>query len=211
MRSNKQLNLAADQHRKQKRRGKLIIIYGINNLGKTTQAKLLVNKLKANDWPAEYLKYPIYNLAPSGAILNNYLRQGNTYNLTPREAQIIFAFNRSQYEPVLKEKLAGGINIVAEDYTGTGLAWGLGAGVNEQFLKNINSHLLKEDLAILLDGQRFTKAVENGHKHEANAELNKRVRAAHLKLGKEYGWIKINANLTIEEVHQQIWSVVLKN
>jgi thymidylate kinase len=191
------------------RPGKLIVIYGVNNLGKTTQAKLLVKKLRASGRQAEYLKYPIYNLNPSGALLNNYLRQGNTYNLTPREAQIIFAFNRGQYEPILQEKLASGANIVAEDYIGTGLAWGLGAGIDEQFLEEINSHLLKEDLAILLDGQRFTEAIESGHKHETDAKLNERVRAAHLKLGRKYGWVKIRANLKIEQVHEQIWQEVL--
>ena len=42
--------------------GKFIVIYGVNNLGKTTQANMLVQKLKASGLKAEYLKYPIYDL-----------------------------------------------------------------------------------------------------------------------------------------------------
>src|SRR3989338_7485375 len=105
-------------------RGKFIVFYGINNLGKTTQAKILVDKLKLHGLKAEYLKYPVYDIAPSGPILNNYLRQNNFYNLSAREIQIIYAFNRLQFEKTLVEKVAQGINIVAEDYTGTGLTWG---------------------------------------------------------------------------------------
>ncbi len=191
-------------------KGKFIVLYGINNLGKTTQAKRLVAQLNFCGLKAEYLKYPIYDLIPSGVILNGYLRQGNQHNLTPKEAQIIYAFNRTQYEKTLLDKLANGINIIAEDYTGTGIAWGLGTGVDEQFLKYINSHLLKEDMAFLFDGERFRQAAENNHRHETDDELTEKVRLAHLKLGWENNWIKINANLKIEQIHQYIWNHLLK-
>ncbi|MHB8904210.1 MAG: nucleoside/nucleotide kinase family protein, partial [Patescibacteria group bacterium] len=144
--------------------GKLIVLYGINNLGKSTQAKLLVERLKANGYKAEYLKYPIYDLNPSGVILNDYLRNGNSYELSAKEAQIIYALNRTQYQAELIDKLRAGINIIAEDYRGTGIAWGLGAGVDENFLKKINSHLVPEDLVFLFDGDRFRQAIENNHK-----------------------------------------------
>lgn len=192
------------------RKGKFIVLYGINNLGKTTQAKKLVDRLNLAGFNAEYLKYPIYGLRPSGELLNGYLREGNPYNLSPREAQIIYAVNRTQYEKELEEKLESGVNIIAEDYTGTGLAWGIGAGAGEQFLKNINCHLLKEDLAFLFDGERFKDAAESGHRHENNEELLGKVRQAHLKLGQEYGWFKINANQPIEQIHNQLWQEVTK-
>lgn len=190
--------------------GKFIVLYGINNLGKTTQAKILVDKLKLHGLKAEYLKYPIYDLAPSGAILNNYLRQNNFYNLTPREIQIIYAFNRAQYEKNLLEKLSRGINLVAEDYTGTGLAWGLAAGLDENFLKLINSNLLKEDLAFLFDGERFLKSIEYNNQHETNYQLISRARIAHLRLGYEFGWVIINANQSSKQIHEKIWNRVLK-
>lgn len=190
--------------------GKFIVLYGINNLGKSTQAKILVDKLRLHGLRAEYVKYPIYGLTPSGEILNDYLRGGNFYNLTPREVQIIYAFNRAQFNETLKSKLAEGINIIAEDYIGTGLAWGLASGLAENFLKLINSSLLKEDLAFLFDGERFLKSVEYNHQHEANYELIAKARIAHLRLGYELGWTIINANQKIREIHDKIWNQVLK-
>lgn len=171
---------------------------------------MLVHKLITRGIRAEYLKYPIYDLTPSGVVLNNYLRGGNYFNLSPREAQIFYAKNRTQYEKELIKKLEAGINIIAEDYTGTGLAWGIGGGVNEMFLKYINSHLLKEDLAFLFDGERFEHSTEKGHRHETDNELINKVRKIHLKLGEQFGWKKINANLTVEEIHERLWHEVIK-
>ncbi len=192
------------------KRGKLIVFYGTNNLGKSTQAHILIDKLNKLGIPAQYLKYPIYNLVPSGIILNKYLREGNPHNLSAREAQIIYALNRTQFQEKLEEYLNQGINIIAEDYTGTGLAWGVGAGIEENFLTEINSHLLKEDVAILFDGERFKEAVEKNHKHEEDEGFSQKVRQIHLDLGKKNNWQKINANLSIEEISQIIEERVMK-
>ncbi len=189
-------------------KGKFIVLYGINNLGKTTQAEMLVDRLNSIGQKTEYLKYPIYNLSPTGKLLNDYLREGNPYNLSAREAQIIYTNNRIQYEKELIEKLNSGINIVAEDYTGTGIAWGISSGVNEEFLKFINSKLLKEDISLLLDGERFREAEEANHKHESNNDLINKVRQVHLNLAEEYGWIKINGNDTIDHIHNELWRYV---
>jgi len=188
--------------------GTFIVLYGINNLGKSTQANLLVERMNKEGLRAEYLKYPIYDLEPSGPLINAYLREGNPQDLSPEDAQTLYTENRTQYEPTLKEKLASGINIVAEDYVGTGLAWGIGAGVEEVFMKNMNKHLHTEDLAFLFEGNRFVDATETDHKHETNEALLAKVSTAHKKLGAEYDWIPVNANQTIEEIHEFLWKTV---
>lgn len=189
-------------------KGTFIVLYGINNLGKSTQAQMLVDRLNAEGHTAEYLKYPVYDLKPSGPMINAYLREGNPHNLSPREVQLMYVWNREHYEPILKQKLADGITIVCEDYVGTGLCWGIGTGVDETFMKYINAHLLTEDIAFLFDGERFTEATEQTHKHETNNELMQTVRDVHTRLGTEYNWIPIEANKTKEEIHTDIWSHV---
>ena len=186
----------------------IITIYGINNLGKSTQVKILVDKLK-NHGMACSLKYPIYDLEPSGPMIWKYLRDGNPFNLNPREAQILYTFNRLHFEARLqKEYLFKHDFVVLEDYTGTGLAWGIGAGVDKKFLLKINQELLKEDLAILLDGERFLEGKEIGHKHETDDELTEKVRQTHLELAKEFGWRSVNANQTKKQVSDQIYKIV---
>lgn len=192
------------------KKGKFIVLYGVNNLGKTTQAKLLVKALRESGHRAEYVKYPIYALEPAGKLINDYLRQGNPYNFSPRELQLLHFIDRIKFEGQLKEKLEKGINIVAEDYFGTGMAWGIGGGVEPGLLKYLYDFIYHEDIAILFDGERFLESVEKNHRHENDNETMKRVRRAHLALGREYGWQKVDANLSIEELHSVIWNNVKK-
>ncbi len=191
-------------------RGKLIVLYGVNNLGKTTQAKLLVEKLNSTGHRAKYLKYPVYDLAPSGPMINSYLREGNPQKLSHREAQMLYAMNRAQYESKLKEDLEQGFDIVAEDYWGTGVAWGVGAGVDQKFLLELNDHFLKEDLALLLVGIRIVPSFEDNHLHEQDEAFTNKVNQVHQDLGQQFGWKMIDAIGSIEEVRGRIWAIVEK-
>ncbi len=190
------------------RNGKLIVLYGINNLGKTTQAKLLVDHILTFGEHALYLKYPLYELEPTGPMINEYLRERNPLKLSPREFQVLQVLNRTQYQPILQKCLGGGTHVVAEDYIGTGIAWGVGAGVDEAFLFRLNSHLLKDDIAFLFDGERFIDGKEPIHTHEDDDELTERVRTVHLALAEKLGWHIIHANESVEVIHDQIWNVV---
>jgi thymidylate kinase len=191
-------------------KGKFIVLYGINNLGKSTQAKLLVENLQAQGHQAVYMKYPVYDLAPSGHLLNEYLREGNPHQLSSREAQLIYAMNRYQYEPNLKNLLDSGVTVIAEDYKGTGIAWGMGGGVDKHFLMTVNSNLLEEDLAFLFQGERFTEGIEDNHKHEQDNELTQTVQKAHQELAGNFGWIHIDANRDKETIQQELLTQILK-
>jgi len=187
----------------------LITLYGINNIGKTTQALRLVEHLKAEGFDAVYRKYPVYEVAPSGVFLDKFLRSGKAQDISEEELQMWFTLNRYQFEPTLKDWLASGKIVVAEDYTGTGIAWGTVKGADTAWLKRINSYLVKEDLAILLDGERHLSAKEIGHLHEDNDALMKRSRQIHLELAEAYDWIKIPVFGSKEETENLIWQTVL--
>lgn len=189
-------------------KGKLIVLYGINNLGKTTQAIFLVKRLIALGRKAKYLKYPLYGVLPSGLRINTYLREGNPEKLDAKSAQVLYAENRRQYEPDLLKDLEAGYDIVAEDYCGTGVAWGMGAGVDKNFLIELNKDFLREDLAILLHGKRFMSGKEDNHLHETNDELTNRVEKIHLRLAIEFGWKTVDANRSQQEVAEDIWKQV---
>lgn len=187
-------------------RGKFIVIYGANNLGKSTQARLLAEKLNQRKILAQGLKYPIYNLAPTGPRLNAILREKKE-SVEPEELQSIFAQNRKDYEPALMAALYSGVWVVAEDYVGTGIAWGETYGVPKDVLEKMNAGLLKENLAILLDGNRFTSGKEREHLHEQGG-LWERSKEVHLRLAQEYGWLIVDANEPEEKVGEIIWNMV---
>lgn len=189
--------------------GKLTALYGVNNLGKTTQAKLLVENLKNKGIPAIYKKYAVYDLAPSGPLLNEYLRNGNPHGLTPREFQMLQVLNRTQNESWIKNFINSGIWVITEDYVGTGIAWGAGAGVDMQFLENLNSHLLQPHHSFLFYGKRFLSSIEKNHKHENDDELIREVADFHDLIADKYHWEKIWANDSIEFIAGELIRKVL--
>jgi len=190
--------------------GLFIVIYGINNLGKSTQAEMLVDSLTKAGLTAEYIKYPIYDLKPTGPKINEILRGGHKQMISEIKFQTLYAQNRLDFQAQLCKKISDGINIVAEDYVGTGLAWGWSKGANLDELIKINRGLLVPDVAILLDGERFLQAQEKMHQHESNQALMTDSRKKHLKLAARFGWQVINANQEPKDVQQEILAVIEK-
>lgn len=171
-----------------------IVLYGAPNLGKTVQAKMLAEKFGAH-----YIKYPVYDLAPTGPAINAILRQG--VPATPLELQTMYAQNRRDYEPTLREILQVK-PVVGEAYIKTGIANGLLEEVPRELLDEINKDLLIEDHGILLDGERFVSGIEREHRFEMGDW--ERTREIHRELAAEFGWDIVDANRSIEAVHNSI-------
>jgi len=188
--------------------GIFIVLYGINNLGKSTQAQLLVDSLNQAGLKAEYLKYPIYDLKPTGPKINAILRNTDKQPISEEEFQTLYTKNRFDFQPQLCKMLTEGVTVVAEDYIGTGLAWGASKGADLEKLIEANRGLVKPDVEILLDGERFLEAREDVHRHESNKELMEQCRDCHLQLAARFGWEIIDANQSIEEVQADILKVI---
>ena len=189
--------------------GKFITLYGTNNIGKSTHAKRVVEHLNGIGKKAEYVKYPHYDCEKSGEFLNTILRGGNQ-TISEKELQMWFVINRYQFEPKLKQMIEEGTWVVAEDYTGTGIAWGVTKGIDIRWMECVNDGLLKEDLAILIDGERVQKSTEHGHIHEQNDDLMQKCRQTHLMLGQRYGWHKVALQPEKDETEELIWKIVEK-
>ncbi len=183
------------------------MVYGSNNLGKSVQTGLLAEYLRGRGLEVAQLKYPIYD-SETGRIIDDALRHRIKYSDLPDEyLQWLFAENRRWYEPQLIQTLESGCWVVAEDYTGTGKAWGLTKGVKREHLERVNQGLMEPDWAVLLDApKRFGNGIERGHRHEdAGDELWLRNRGIHLELAAEYGWEVIaDADRSVGVVHQEI-------
>lgn len=183
---------------------KFTVIYGANNLGKSEQVFRLTQNLVRRFIPVERIKYPIYDLEPTGRLINSVVREG--IPMEPIKLQKLYAQNRRDFEPTIKGIISNGTHIVAEDYIGTGVAWGLTEGVSLEILEEINKDLLEPDICILLDGERFTSGIERGHRFEGGKwEL---AREKHLFLAERYGWEIVNANQSKEKVAEDIWKIV---
>lgn len=192
--------------------GKFVVIYGSNNLGKSSQFDLLEGMWREIGRPYVRIKYPIYD-SPTGKLINRVIRPvpGEKILMTESKLQALFAENRRQYEPTLCQLLSQG-DVLAEDYVGTGLAWGLTRGVERAKLDEYNCGLRRPDIEILLDGKRFTAGIEREHRNEAaGQEMWERNRQKHRELAAEFGWEVVCANGTPEEVHARIREIILSH
>ena len=112
------------------------------------------------------------------------------------------------FQPQLETLLQEGKIVVAEDYSGTGIAWGTAKGLDLSWIEKLNQDLLREDLAVLLQGKRHLKARETQHLHERDDQLVIKVDAVLAKLAQKYGWTIIRTDESIAETAESIWQAV---
>lgn len=192
-------------------RGKLINIQGINNLGKTLQVGLLKERANSLGYSCETIKYPVYDLEPTGPRITLATKKGNPEGLTAKDLQLLNGKNKHDYEVILLQLLEESDLVIAEMYRGTSVAFGIGEDLEKTFLESLEEDLIKEDLTILFDGERFMEAKEVGHRFEdSNDDRLSRIRQIHLDLAKERGWNVVNANQPIEVVTDELWGLIKK-
>lgn len=189
-------------------KGLFIAVYGVNNIGKSTHCRILSERLKREGYDVVSLKFPIYDLEPTGTTLNGILRGQEGQQIPEAELQTLFTQNRKDFEPQLRKYLEEGKIVIAEDYTGTGIAWGMAKGLSLEFMENLNRGLLKEDFSILMAGYRDPRATEKHHIHEQNTELLSSVSKIFIQLGERYGWRKIELQQNIPDTAGLIWDAV---
>jgi len=193
--------------------GKLIVLHGVNRSGKTTQSGLLVERIKQHKKNVVFIKYPIYDFEPTGPWINEYFREGNPYQFSPREMQLLNVINRRDSNTrFLMRHLFNGTHVVAESYASGGIVWGMAEGIDRKFLEKLNtgSYVYRPNLEILLHGDPFTNGKEDGHKHEEKAELQQKVKDIYFKYALEHQWpiIEINPSRTKEDIHEEVWDIV---
>ncbi len=190
------------------KKGLFIAVYGVNNIGKSTHCRILSERLKREGYDVISLKYPIYDLHPTGTELNRILRGEGAQNISEEDLQTLFTQNRKDFEPQLRKYLEEGKIVLAEDYTGTGIAWGMAKGLSLEFMEKLNEGLLREDLSLLITGHRDVRATEKHHIHEQNNVLLSSVSKILVQLAERNRWKIIDLQKTIPETAALIWRTV---
>lgn len=187
-----------------------IALYGINNIGKSTQVSRLAKKLEEDGKTVKVLKFPIYDLEPTGPQINHFLRNAAADEISGESFQMLYIQNRLDFEPQLLELLDAYDVVLAEDYIGTGMAWGMTQGIPYSWIqaKNMQFPQKKPDLEILLDGERFLEGKEEQHRNEGDDEAIATTRRNFLWLANRHKWPVVNAEQSKESVTDDLWDLV---
>jgi len=192
------------------RRGFFVCVEGLDGCGKTTQAKMLVKTLGKMGYKVVYTAEPTNGKI--GRFIKRYCLHGARRVAIIVEA-LLFAADR--YEHVEKEvrpALESGEIVVSDRYVYSSLAYQGAAGLSLDWIRSINQHAIKPDLAIYLDVEPETVVQRLKPKKSVmeNLETQRKVREVYMKLVAGGELIKVDGSLSKEKVAEEVLSLVLE-
>ena len=189
-------------------RGLLFVLEGIDQSGKRTQTLLLTQRISSLGHKVRSISFPIYD-TPIGAEIKASLEGKRSY--PPQVKHLLLSANRWEVKLEMENLLEEGWIIIANRYTPSNIAYGLASGIDEDWLMSLDRGLPKPDLVIIIDippQVSLARKVEDRDMHERDLSYLSRVRENYLMLAKRFGWIVVDGDRDISQVHEEIWDRV---
>ncbi len=100
------------------KKGKFIVVDGIDGSGKNTQTKAIVEKLKENNQKVEVIDFPQYDNNFFGKLISQYLagELGSGAEVSPYIASVLYAADRFESSKKIKKWLDSGFIVIADRY-----------------------------------------------------------------------------------------------
>lgn len=200
-------------------RGRFVVFEGPEGAGKSTQLRLLEDRLRGLG------RDPLFTREPGGTPAGEAIRD---VVLDPRlrvdalTEFLLYSAARAQHvAEVIAPTLAAGRDVVSDRYTAASVAYqGHGRGLDLDLVDDLNRRVtdgLTPDLTVLLDVEpglgldRASARSESDRLEAAGLEFHRRVRAGFLALAdRQIGgrWVTIDASLGPDDVAAAVWSAV---
>ena len=188
-------------------RGVFICVEGLDGCGKTTQAKLLVRRLSR--------KYDaVYTAEPSrgriGTLIRKHYLHGAKRGSSVVEA-LLFAADRFEHvENEILPRLRIGKIVISDRYVYSSLAYQGAAGLDLEWIQELNKHAARPDLAIFIDVAPETVVQRLKPKRSVmeDLETQRKVRDFYVKFVEKGDLVEIDGNGSKKEVAESISSLV---
>lgn len=202
--------------------GKFIVIEGQGFTGKTTQTKLLAQKLKEKGIKAIDTREP--GGVPEAEKIREDLLNKRAQNVftVEDEVKLFYAAREAFLKELVRPALEEGIWVVSSRFSPSTLVYqGIVEGYDLELIKKLDKEIVgdtKPDLIILLDlpdHQVIKRMVEDtriAHSYnEFNEDIIKKRRKGYLKLAMEGdNWEVVDGTGTVDKVSEKIWDLVSK-
>ena len=197
------------------RKGKIIVIEGIDKAGKGTQSnllqsRLLINALKFSGNVCTIMDFPDYT-TPIGQEIRAFLDGNRNYTLETKH--VLMSANRWEKKKEIESLIENGTIIIMNRYYQSNLVYGVSHGLNLKWLLNLDKGLPKEDVVIVLEvnpNTSYQRVPGNRDSFEIDQKLLTKVHKNYRKLAKQFNWKMINGERVTGEVHNEIMKIVRK-
>ena len=193
-----------------KKKGIFICIEGLDGSGKTTHAHRLVRNLQKKELEA------IYTTEPSRGELGKFIRSSvlEGEKRVPRVLEtVLFAVDRVEHlEKMVKPALQQGKIVVSDRYIYSSLAYQGSAGLDVNWIKEINSFVLPADIAIYIDvpPEVVVKRIKRKKSVMERLETQRKVQEVYMMFVNSEKLIRIDGDRPKVEVEQNILSLILE-
>jgi len=131
----------------QNKKGKFIVVEGIDGSGSTTQALKMHQFLQSHQLKSHLTKEPTNYLI--GGLIRSWLT--GDWSSSPMCFQLLFTADRAHHlEKEIIPMLEQGINVISDRYYYSTVAYGSIDIPDKEWLHEINKHFIKPDLVIYL-------------------------------------------------------------
>jgi len=183
------------------------VLEGCDRVGKTTQAKLLVENLVKSGKKAKYMNFPDRS-TPIGSILDKYLRQ--TQEMDDHAVHLLFSANRWEAAKQMEEDINTGTTLIVDRYAYSGIAFSHAKGMPWDWCAGSDAGLMKADLVLYLTLQEKESQAREGFGGERYEKetFQAAVRRAFDKF-RDQNWKIVGCDgLSIDALQQQLLSTV---
>jgi len=191
-----------------KKHGVFICVEGLDASGKTTQSKLLVKNLRKRGFDAVYTTEP--SRGQVGRLIRKHVLYGKNRSSAVLEA-LLFAADRidhieNEVKPLLKE----GKIVVSDRYLYSSLAYQGAAGLDIEWIEEINKWAKKPDLAIYIDipPKIMLQRLKRKKSVMESLKNQQKVREIYLDLAKTGVLTMVDGNKPRKAVEKQILNIV---
>jgi len=188
-------------------KGVFICLEGLDGCGKTTQAKLLVRRLrKSCD--------TLYTAEPSSGKIGRFIKKhclhGGKRSSGVVEALLFAADRYDHVENIVLPALNKGRIVVSDRYVYSSLAYQGATGLELEWIEKINEHAVRPDLAIFIDVEPQTVVQRLKPKKSVmeNLETQRKVREVYMKFVEKGELVRVDGNKSKSEVAADLAAVV---
>lgn len=162
-------------------RGMVIVLEGLDRVGKSTQCKQLIESLRKQGRRAELIRFPDRTLA-TGKLISEYL-SGKT-NINGQTVHLLFTANRWELFPRMLDLLNSGTTLVIDRYSYSGIAYSSAKGLDFDWCKAAENGLIKPDCVLYLknDIKELTRRDNFGDEIYEKEEFQQIVHKMYMKL-----------------------------